>query len=372
MKLSTALSLLGLGLGAIAFAVPGCSSDESSSGPTSAGKVPPQPEGPATTSNDERTFALNALYLGEADRSGVKNKDAWKSYGYNLDGLITKVEKNDSPDLAKVCNRAQGAPAPVHQDGNEGIDNAFGKEILKLLDPFAPTPSKSITNAIVKGDFTIMLKVKGLTDDAAQTNTGLSGTLLVGGAFSDTGATPTFSPSDDWPFRASPQVPINGAYINKGVFVNGAGGATVQLSLNIQGQTLTLTINKALITFTHKPPNDIVDGTIAGVIGTQEFVDGISSVAGSFDESLCEGTTVEGIKDSIRQASDMLADGSQAPGVACTGISVGLGFTGKRVGNPTKNVPEGEVPPNPCNNPGGTDAGTDSGNNQTQDAGDGG
>lgn len=364
MKLSTALSLLGLGLGTIAFAIPGCSSDDTTStgNPTAVGKVPPQPEGAATTGSDERTFALNALSLGEADRSGTKNKDAWKSYGYNLDGLITVVNDPKAADLAKVCNRAQGAPATVHNDGNEGIDNAFGKEILKLLDPFAPTPSKSLTDAIVKGDFTIMLKIKGLTDDPQQTNTGLSGTLLVGGAFSEDGkTTPTFSPSDDWPFRADPQVGISGAYINKGVFVNGAGGAKVELALSIQGQTLSLTINKALITFTHKPPNDLTDGVIAGVIDTAQFVDGISSVAGRFSPELCSGTTVEGIKDSIRQASDMLADGSQAPGVACTGISVGLGFTAKRVANPTKTAKEGTTPPDPCTNPPATDGGTDAG-----------
>jgi hypothetical protein len=359
MKLSTALSLMGLGLGAVAFAIPGCSSDETTTGtPAATGKVPPQPEGEATTGTEERTFALNALYLGEADRAGTKNKDAWKSYGYNLDGLVTVVNDPKAADLAKVCNRAQGAPATVHNDGDQGIDNAFGKEILKLLDPFAPTPSKSITDAIVKGDFTIMLKVKGLTDDPAQTNTGLSGTLLVGTQFSESGS-PTFSPSDDWPYRTDPQVGIQGAYINKGVFVNGAGGAQVQLSLSIQGQTLSLTINKALITFKHQPPNDLVDGTIAGVIDTAQFVEGISAVAGSFDTSLCSGTTVEGIKDSIRQASDMIADGSQAAGVACTGISVGLGFTAKRVANPTKPTSSTNEAPNPCTNPPAGDAGAD-------------
>ena len=141
--------------------------------------------------------------------------------------------------------------------------------------------------------------------------------------------------------------------------MNGEGGASVQLSLAIQGQTLTLTINKALITFTHKPPNDLTDGVIAGVIDTAQFVDGISSVAGRFSPELCSGTTVEGIKDSIRQASDMLADGSQAAGVACTGISVGLGFTAKRVANPTKAVSETTEAPNPCTNPPATDGGTD-------------
>jgi hypothetical protein len=371
MKLLKALSLLGLGLGTIVFSTQGCSSDDTSTAaPASVGKVPPSPEGSATTSSDERTFALNALYLGESDRSGNKNKDAWKDYGYNLDGLITVVNDPKAADLAKVCNRAQGAPATVHNDGNEGIDNAFGKEILKLLDPFAPTPSKSLTDAIVKGDFTIMLKIKGLTDDPQQTNTGLSGTLLVGGAFSEDGkTTPTFSPSDDWPFRADPQVPISGAYINKGVFVNGSGGATVKLSLSIQGQSLDLTINKALITFKHNPSSgELTDGTIAGVLSTEEFVNGISSVAGRFSTDLCSGSTVEGIKDSIRQASDMLADGSQQPGVGCTGISVGIGFTAKRVANPTKEAPEGTVPPDPCAAPP-ADAGTDSGNQQQQDAG---
>src|SRR5262249_52292153 len=109
MKLATALSVLGLGLGTAAFATQGCSSDSSSSSSsTSAGKVPPSPEGAATTGSDERTFALNALFLGETDRAGVKNKDAWKDYGYNLDGLITNVTDPKAPDLAKVCNRADG------------------------------------------------------------------------------------------------------------------------------------------------------------------------------------------------------------------------------------------------------------------------
>lgn len=378
MKLSTALSLFGLGMGAFALvAAQGCGSDDTSSTPTGGqtGKVPPAAEGSPTTSTEERTFALSDLQLGEANRAGVKNKDAWKDYGYNLDGQITKADKSDSPDLKNVCNRVQGAPVSNLADGTEGVDNSFGHNILALLEPFAPTPSKSITDAIKAGDFTILLKVKGLTDDPAQTNTGLSGTLLVGGDFPGD-APPTFTTADDWPFRSDPQVPINGAYINNGVFVNGTGGATVQLSLSIQGQALSLTINKAIITFKHQPPNDIVDGTIAGVISTEEFVNGISSVAGRFSTDLCSGSTVEGIKDSIRQASDMLADGSQQPGAACTGISVGLGFSGKRVANPTKTAPEGTVPPDPCTTP--QDAGTtDSGNNNQdqdagQDAGDGG
>ena len=369
MKLGAALTLIGLGAGIATFAATqGCGGDSDDNGGTATqqtGKTVPAEEGSPTTSTEERVFALNSISLGEADRAGVKNKDAWKSYGYNLDGLITNVTGSSSPDLARVCKRAQGAPATVHQDGDQGTDNAFGKEILKLLDPFTPTPSKSLTDAIVAGDFTIMLKVVGLTDEPEQTNTGLSGTLLVGGKFNeDDTKVPTFTTADDWPYVQDPQVPISGAYINKGVFVNGKGGAQVKLSLSISGQSLNLTINKAIISFKHNPAaKALEEGTIAGVINAEEFVSGISAVAGRFSKDLCSGSTVESIKTSIRQASDMLADGTQDPNRTCDGISVGIGFTAKQVGKPTKVVQPTVPEDDPCNptTPPGDDAGADGG-----------
>src|SRR5690606_5250191 len=105
---------------------------------------------------------------------------------------VTVVENNASPALKEVCDRAAGAGATTHNDGTDGIDNSFGNAILKLLEPFAATPSKSITDNIRQGDFTILLKIKGLTDDPEQSNTGLSGEILVGAPFGDN-KTPTFS-----------------------------------------------------------------------------------------------------------------------------------------------------------------------------------
>lgn len=363
MRLGAALTVIGLGASIATLAVTqGCSSDSSDAGGggDQTGKIVPAKEGSPTGSTEERVFAINTISLGEADRAGNKNKDAWKKYGYNLDGRITTVSGATSPDLDRVCKRVQSARPTVHQDGDEGIDNSFGKEILTLLDSFTSTPSKSLTDAIAKGDFTIMLKVVGLNDEPEQTNTDLSGTLLVGGKFSeDDSKPPTFTTADDWPYVKDPQVPISGAYINKGVFVNGTGGAQVKLALSISGQSLNLTINKAIISFKHNPgAKSLEEGTIAGVINTQELIDGITAVAGRFSTDLCSGSTVEGIKDSIRQASDMMADGNQDPTKTCDGISVGIGFTAKQVGKPTKIVEQGEPPPDPCNPSTQTDGGT--------------
>lgn len=361
MRIGAALTVIGLGASiATLAATQGCGGDSSEgNGRDETGKIVPAKEGSTTSSTEERVFAVDSISLGEADLDGNKNKDAWKKYGYNLDGRITNVSGATSPDLDRVCKRVQGAPPTLHQDGDEGTDNAFGKEILKLLDPFTPTPSKAVRDALAKGDFTIMLKVVGLTDAPEQTNTDLSGTLLVGGAFSEDGSKiPTFTTADDWPYYREPQVGISDAYINKGVFVNGAGGAQVKLSLSISGQSLSLTINKAIISFKHNPAGkSLEEGTIAGVINTEEFVSGIGSVAGRFNTELCSGALVEEIKNSIRQASDMIADGSQDPAKTCDGISVGIGFTAKQVGNPTKAIEQTEPPPDPCTTPPEGDAG---------------
>lgn len=362
MKLYTALSLVGLGLGVAGLvASQGCGGSSSSggndtdAGQTAKGREPPgKPNAPATTSTDEKTFAVYSLSLGEADRNGVASKDAWKDYGYDLDGLTSSKDSKD------VCTRQAGASASNQEDGNQGIDNAFGKVIIPFLAPFAAAPSKTLTDSIHSGSFTILLKIKGLTDDPKQTNTGLSGTLLVGANYGQ-GKTPTFTPSDDWPYRKDPQIAIDDAYINNGTFVNGTSGATVALSLYIQGVSLDLSIHKAIITFDHSAPDDATNGTIAGVIATEELVSGIEKVAGRISTQLCGGSTLDSIKSTIRQASDILQDGTNKAGVPCDAISIGIGFTAKHIGNPTTEAPPDKTPPDPCTAPedGGTDAGSD-------------
>jgi len=358
MKLFNSLSLLAVGIGACGImASQGCGSDDSSTsssgGTPAAGRQPPTSPAGATPTTDtsKKTFAVNQLFLGETNRTNAPTKDAWKDYGYNIDGLTTTKESKD------VCTRQGGADSAKQEDGNGGIDNAFGRTVLGFILGLVPTPSKTLNDSIQGGSFTILLELQGLTDDPKQTNTGLSGRLLVGGSYGE-GKKPTFSPTDDWPYRANPIVPIDGAYINNGTFVNGSGGATIELALFIQGVQLALTINKASITFDHTSPNDITNGTISGVLGTEALVTGIEKVAGRISTQLCGGSTLDTIKQTIRQASDIREDGTNAAGVPCNAISIGLGFTGKRIGDPKTIATDAVPPPDPCN---AADGGTDGG-----------
>jgi len=362
MKLVKALSLFAVTAGAFTLvSTQGCSSDSntssSSGGATGQeGRTPPKsPEGAGPGTADKRTFAVNELFLGETDRSKAVVKDAWKDYGYNLDGLVTTKESKD------VCTRFQGADSAKQEDGKEGIDNAFGRTILSFILGLVPTPSKTLNDSIAGGSFTILLETTGLSDDPKQNATGLSARLLIGGGL-ENDAKPDFnSGTFDWPYRADPIIPITGAYINNGTWVNGAGGATVSLSLFIQGVALTLSIKRAVITFTHDPATkSLTNGTIAGVINREELVSGIEKVAGRISSQLCSGSTLDTIKTTIRQASDIMDDGSNAAGKECNAISIGIGFSAKKVGDPKTEAKEGTTPPDPCTTPA-TDGGTDGG-----------
>ena len=366
MKLWKVWSVFGMGsaalVGALAYSA-GCSSGPAAPTP---GQPPAKPSGPATTSTTVETFAIQKLLLGEADRTGTPSTSAWKAYGYNLDGKTTTKDSTD------VCTLHTGAPKTNQADGNNGIDNAFGSVILPIIETAAslPTPSDTISQAIDSGSFTIQLQVKGLDDTATQTATGLTGQLFASGKYDN--GTPAFDATTDWPvsglllnnptdINSGSKIAFNDAYVSNGTFVSGdlaAGGITVTISLVFQGVPLALSVNHAVITFDHTDAADAANGTIAGVIDTEQLITGLQSVAGRISASLC-GSAFNGIADQIRQASDIIKDGSNKAGAQCDGISIGLGFVGKKIANPTKIASDdGAVPPDPC---AGGDAGSDTG-----------
>lgn len=370
MSLGKSVTFAGLGLAAFGLAVltsgasvSACSSSDSTTPATDAGATsdtgaaatdsgtsivaPGKPSAPATTSTAEHNFAIHQLFMGNASRTvdqATQDPNAWKSYGYNVDGKITGKGATD------VCQRAPGASAQSQVDGPGGIDNSFGQTILPILLTFSGDAAKKINDSIAAGGFTVMLDTVGLSDDPAQTNTGLTGKLFAGTQFSnpDGGAPPTFTPADNWPVSAKsvngldvaqPKIKFDDAYVANGTWVNGSP-ADVNLALGIQGVTLQITVHHAVITFAHSAPGKGTNGTIAGVITTEELIAGIQGVAGSIATSLCSGSTFATIAAQIRGASDILSDGTNSPDKPCDAISIGIGFNADEIGKPTKAVEE--------------------------------
>ncbi|MCA9624350.1 MAG: hypothetical protein KC731_35250 [Myxococcales bacterium] len=350
----------------------GCGSDTTGTGGSGGGgtsgpgKQPPgPPEGAGPGDGTGVTFAVNQLFLGDTNASGSPDPEAWKDLGYDLDGDKSTKESTN------LCKPAAGAsPGSVYPDGNDGIDNAFGKILLPLITSIAPDASTSVNEAIADGDFTIMMNLSNLGSGAnyVDIKAGLyAGVTLV----DDMGnpLTPTFTPADMWPVApellvdpncmtqpCESKVSFPTSYVNENTWVSGTPG-TIDLSLGVAGFALTLKITNAVITMDMDSDHGgAKNGVIAGVIPVEPLVAELKKIAGSFDMSLCSGSTFESIADQIRQASDMLQNGALDSSKTCDAISVGLGFTAKPVSLGAVADPAPPAP-DPCEAGGGGGAG---------------
>ena len=381
MKLSYGLGSIATTAGSIALLLASAACSSSTSGPSTGGgstvgEPPPAPTGAsASTIAASHNYALHKLYLGDTDRTGATDGNAWKSFGYNLDGKVTTDSSTD------VCQLAPGASKSNQVDGNSGIDNSFGSNIMQLILTVAPTASQTLNTDLQGGSFSIFTYVTGFNDAAGNktTATGLKGVLLAGGKLvDDAGApvTPTWDKNTNWPVlpdlvqgctstggcpagtdpvaKASVQFPS--AFQTNGTFVNGTPAA-LTLSLSIGGQSLSLNIASAVITFDPAAPGSVTNGTIAGVLDTTELINGLRSVAGNISPSLCAGSAFDSIASSIQQASDIQLDNGKVAnnaGSPCNAISIGLGFDSSEIAAPSEIAPGSPPAPSKC-----ADAGTD-------------
>jgi hypothetical protein len=331
------------------------SSSSGSTGGTGGHTEPPGP--PATMTPPDGTgsvtFAVSKLYLGDTNADGTPNaQNGWKNFGFDVDG---KVSTATSSDLCKPLDNA--ATKNIYPDGNGGIDNSFGKNILPIILGLAPDASTKVNDSIAQGKFTLMLDMQKL---GTGTNYDPMVTQLFAGG--DLGAAPNWDGKDKWPvipellndpadITKGSKVSFPTSYLTGNTWVSGSKGNIV-LSLGIAGFSLDLTIAGAQIMMTlDSAHTHVTKGIIAGVLNTDAFTSELKKVAGAFDASLCSGPTIDSIISQLRQASDIMADGTQDPTLPCTGISIGLGFDAELV--QVGGIAPAAMPkPNPCDDAG--------------------
>jgi hypothetical protein len=323
---------------------------------------PASPSGPTTSVTAQHAYAIHRLYLGSSPRVSppVFDPTAWASYGYDLDGKTTTATSTD------VCTRYAGAPAVSQVDGTRGIDNSFGENIVPILLTVGGSDVEMAMDAAINaGDFTDLFVVKGWDDsNATQTATALSAVVLVGNKYP---TMPSWTTADHWPIDdayltpsalgtdpiAGASLRLSSSYVIDGEFVNGTR-VDVPIDLAVDGDVLHLLVHQAIVTWQNRGVGHITQGTIAGVLDTAEFVSGLLEGTGEPpDDSPCDSAS--SIGEQISQASDILHDGTNVPGVPCDGISIGLGFDADEVAIPVSAdvAAAPAVPPDPC----ATDAG---------------
>jgi hypothetical protein len=272
-------------------------------------------------------LAATKLTVGEG------NSGQWKKVGFNLDGLASTTASKD------VCKPNSGAfTATPYPDGDDGIDNSFGKNLLPLIVGLDPTWVTDINNGIQKGSFTVLLKMDCLppTGDVPVLTTKLFGGTALG-------AVPKFDGTDKWPVAPellgnamdpeSSTVLFNNSSVTGTTFDAGKD-ATFILTVPINSQTMSssikLTLYAAKTTMTLSADRkSATSGRIGGVLNTEEFVAEIKKVGAVF--GYCDNSLFADLLTQARQSSDIMADGSQDPTKTCDGISMGLGFEMKEV-----------------------------------------
>jgi hypothetical protein len=118
--------------------------------------------------------------------------------------------------------------------------------------------------------------------------------------------------------------------------------ANFSFILDVKGVALVLPIRHGRFQMTLDQDHEgATMGQLGGVLDTEELVESLLEFAAFFDQSVCDpnGAARESLVSRIRQASDILSDGTQHAAKECNGISIGMGFTMKRaklgkVGNP--------------------------------------
>lgn len=316
--------------GAFALAAaPGCSSDKSEETPPAGGgagiKPAARPSGEKTGTT--QWFALKALKLGVTTRDGKATRDAWKDYGYDLDGRITT--EADSQGNVNTCKRKAGAGPKALTDGNQGRDNNFGQHVMSTIKSLKSDAEEAVTGAITDGDFTLLVKIENFT---TEDNAKAPGTVYVANKFKDGAEKPTFGADETgWQIVKDTTLTFPNAYIANGQWVSGDfGSGTINLNISLAGAEIKLPIDSGIITF----KVDGTEGTIAGAMNTDKLKDALTPVAKQF--GICPGTsTFETVVNSLTSSADLVSDkpNLQDPAAECNAISIALGFEATKTGD---------------------------------------
>jgi len=268
-------------------------------------------------------LAVSELYFGEG------NSGEWKSFGYNLDGLVST---STSKDLCQLNSMRSASTA--YPDGDNGIDNSFGKNLLPTILSLYPTWVKDINAGIDNGRFTAIVKMMCVPaeggDEPQFTTKLLGGTTL--------GVPPKFDGTDKWPIEpgllSDPLDPLSSTILFQTSSITGTtydAGKDVIFIISVPVRTATestslkLTLYNAHIKMDLAPGRkSATKGMIGGVLNTEEFVAELSKVG--YLMGLCGTPLFDNLMLQVRQSSDIMADGTQDPSKPCNGISMGLGF----------------------------------------------
>lgn len=316
----------------------GCITDADPPAPIELAHPPARPT--LSTAGTTRWFVLDHYQLGLSRKEdGVPDANAWKRYGYDLDGRATS--KEDSKDnRATACNRVTGSPSGVLADGERGIDNAFAQHFMSVVKSLMFDVETLTNDRVATGGYTFVLRLDNV---GAADNANVPGALWLVGPRE----APKFGANETWPVAATSEAPLQtfaNGYMAGGVWVSGdLGKETIDVGVPFLGDAL---ITKLVGGVMSVRVSDGADGIIAGAIRGQDFMDAMTPSL--MRRGICPGNASFDVYQTIvKQSADMMVSAGPGGSSECNAMSVGIGFTMKPIkglagstGAPPKPKPE--------------------------------
>jgi len=326
----------------LVFALVGCDSPSAPANVPPMNREPPaRPGGAPLGDGPGRLYAVSRFHLGDGTQ-------AWQSVGYDLDSEISAPPPGKA--FANHCLPVAGAsPRTAFGEGPEGIDNAFGKNIVPMLHSAifgfevcigsnpCPPPSPPhtldipIAASVDAGQSTLLLWLSDLGDKARYTPIKA---YAMGARNRENGAWHIASESvlaansnDIAATMASSSAPFTDSYVTGNTWVSSPSTGVLSFVIMIGEHPVHFQIHHPIVTMQLSADHaTATNGVIAGVLATEDVVHEADLIMQN-DADFCPGSQArDSILNQVRQASDILIDGTQDPTVPCNGISIGLAF----------------------------------------------
>jgi hypothetical protein len=297
-------------------------------------RVPARPAGQAKPSGAGKTLwvAARRYTYGASEPSGAFSTDAWRRYGYDLDGTCT--DARDSAENTDTCRRPVGANQDSLVDGEGCRDNNFGRNIARVF-ALGPTAEASLNDLVESGSTTWILRLDDVdpgVDDAYA-----PGALYRSSDDRESASPPRWDGKDDRAAAADslldadlarPALTFPKGYVASGVWVSGEPQALSVIApissvgffpMKLAHARLTLELDAARSTGTR--------GLLVGAMAVPDLDAAFLELADFF--RVCPGAALHGeLLASLRATPDVVlgAPSLQDLGRTCNATSVAVAF----------------------------------------------
>ncbi|MEO7094989.1 MAG: hypothetical protein ABI175_17150 [Polyangiales bacterium] len=270
-------------------------------------------------------YEVSYFRLGVSTRDGEEDPDAWKQYGFDLDGICTSELQSETSE--GTCLREPKSKVNVLADGDHCIDNNFGSQLVPLVKVLGGDLEKNLVDGLAKGGATLVIQLRDLEQTGADPS--VPGALFAGKSASGASLLDGTDVMDvdetsvvDHDLTKPIAVLDGKVEVIDGKRVWSARAETMSLPVVfIAGATGAIPVRDVRLEI------DLETGR--GTVGGYSLIADIATIVNALlaKNKICPGSIIyDSAQTNVGQGVDMPAALPHDPTAPCVSISLGIGF----------------------------------------------